>query len=96
MIYVGYVGLAIKPRDISVVNRYTAFGDELYYRSSWYYLLNFAALAVVIAIAHVILIIKLAQRHLRPFAMGLAWLTLVIFGILAIITHSILYLVRLS
>jgi len=96
IVYIGYLGLSISPREISIVNRYAAFGDELYYRSEWYYLFNFIALAVVIALAHIILIIKLTQRNLRPFALALAWLTMIIFAILALVTHSILYLVHLS
>lgn len=94
--YVIYVGLSLSPTELQVATHYTAFGDTQYYRNKWYYLFTFIGLALVIAITHIALMAKLYDREMRPVAVMLGWLTVLLIAVLFIVTHSVLGIAYLS
>lgn len=94
--YIIYVSFSINPTELQIAIRYTAFGDTQYYRNKWYYLFAFIAFAVVVVISHIGLMAKLAKRDMRPIALALGWMTVILLVILALITRSVLGIAYLS
>ena len=90
-----FVAIAIEPSDVQVVTHYTAFGPTNFYRTRWSYLILFALFAIVFAVLHGVVALKLAAEKGRPFAIGFLWLSLALLGIFFIITVSILNIAAL-
>lgn len=96
VIYGVYVALALAPTELQIAVRYTAFGETQYYRDKWYYLLMFIGFAAVVAVVHIGLAIKLYLRDMRPLAVSLGWLGLLVFVLLFVITRNVLSVAYLS
>lgn len=94
--YVSYVVLSLHPSELQVATHYTVFGETNFYRNKWYYLISFALFGVLIAVAHVTIIIKLFFYELRSFAIAFSWLTIILIVIAWVITHSVLGIAFLS
>ena len=60
-----YIGLSLKPSELQLVNRYSAFGEIHLYRNHWYYLLTFVGLTFANATISIALAIKLYASHGR-------------------------------
>ena len=60
-----YIALSLKPSELQLVNRYSAFGEIHLYRNQWYYLLTFVVFALSNAVISISLAIKLYATHSR-------------------------------
>lgn len=72
------IGFAIRPSELQLVSHYTAFGITHLYRDQWFYLLNFVAFELIVAVLHSVISIKLSITKGRPLAIAFAWLGVVI------------------
>ncbi len=90
IIYIIYLAFSLRQSDLLIATHYTAFGTMQLYRTGWFYLFSFMGMALVIVIAHLSLMVKLHGRELRPLAVGLGWMTVIIFALLFLVTRSIL------
>ena len=73
-----YVILAVRPSELQLVTHYSVFGITHLYRDQWFYLLSFAAFAVLVAIIHIALAVKLYINKGHPIALIFAWLGIAI------------------
>ena len=89
-LYCIYVGLSLSATDSQIATRYTAFGITHFYRQQWYYLFTFVGFGAIFGIAHAALVAKLHSLHMRSLAIAFGWLSVIMIGIIAIITHAIL------
>ena len=96
IVYLVYIGLSLAPADLQIATRYTSFGSTQYYRNKWYYLLTFVVFGLMIVISHMGLIVKLANREMRPLAVAFGWLSVIILGLLFFFTFSVLGVAYLS
>ncbi|MGK2896755.1 MAG: hypothetical protein ACSLEY_04115 [Candidatus Saccharimonadales bacterium] len=96
IIYVLYVALSLGPTEQQIATRYSAFGDTHLYRNKWYYLLTFIVFAVVVAVSHIMLMLKLKERGIRSLGVGLGFLTIILLVILFFITRAVLGIAYLS
>ena len=90
IIYSIYLALTLEPSDLQVATRYTAFGETHFYRNKWYYLLSFAFFGALLAGIHTALAMKLYDRSQRSLSAAFLGLTLIVFGIGWIVTHSVI------
>jgi hypothetical protein len=74
VLFVAYIILAVRPSELQLVTHYTAYGVTHLYRNQWWYLLGFAAFAIIVAIFHISLAIKLYITKGHPLAIMFAWL----------------------
>ena len=88
--YALYVAFSLSPTELQVATRYTSFGETGLYRNKWYYLISFIVVAVIITVTHTGLMVKLKARGVRPMAMAFGWLTVLILGILFVVTQRVL------
>lgn len=78
MIGVLYVLITVAPRDIQVATQYTSFGETNYYKGRWYSLYGYAALFLLIAVGHSMLMLKFRALERRDFGMLFGAVTLVV------------------
>jgi len=90
LVYCVYVGISLHPSDLQVAVHYTAYGETSFYREKWYYLISFILFALVVAVAHVALIIKLFVQERRQIAILFAWLSIFLVVIMFLITRAVL------
>ena len=88
--YCIYVGVSLRPSDLQVAVHYTAFGTTGFYREKWYYLANFIALGVLIAVIHTALIVKLHTQGRRQMAFLFGWMSLLLIVIAFFVARSVL------
>ena len=88
--------VAIKPNESQVITRYTAYGVANFYRSYWYDLFSYAVLAIIMAVGHSVLSVKLALAKRRDLAMFVLCLTLGLLIILVIFAWSIIKIASLG
>ncbi len=96
IIYTISVAISLQPTEVQVATRYTVFGETHYYREKWYYLISFVLFGLMIAGLHTLLIIKLLLNDMRNFAIGFAWLSIIIITIAWVLSHSVLGIAFLS
>lgn len=72
--FIVYIALTVHPSDLQLVTHYTAFGVTHLYRDQWFYLLSFIGFAVLVALLHVAIAIKLYVTKGHPLAIMFAWL----------------------
>ena len=96
IVYLVYIGLSLAPADLQIATRYTSFGSTQYYRNKWNYLMTFVVFGLMIVISHMGLIVKLANREMRPLAVAFGWLSVIILGLLFFFTFSVLGVAYLS
>lgn len=92
ILYCLIMGFTIQPRDVQVYTRYTAFGEAHFYKSYWYYLINFVAFGVVVSAAHIALMVKLHNLERRQIAFVVGYLALVVLFATAVYGLSIMRL----
>lgn len=90
------VAISLNPSELQVVTHYTAFGITNFYRDKWYYFLIFIVFGLIVGVTHVCIIAKLYKEKSRGFAIGFAWLSIVLILIAFVLTHSILRVASLS
>lgn len=71
----------IRPSDLQVPIRYTAFGITNIYRAQWYAELSFAGFAVLVTALHTLIAIRLYGLKDREIARSFMWLTAVILAV---------------
>ena len=78
LIYVLVVGLNIRSSDVTVYSRYTAFGAAHFYKSKWYYHLNFVVFGITVVIAHIALMVKMHNLARRQTALFIGFTALAV------------------
>lgn len=96
ILYSLYVAFSLSPTELQIAVRYTAYGETHLYRNKWYYLVSFVIVAVLVSVAHSGLMVKLKARGVRPMALALGWLTIIIISVLFIVTQRVLSSAYLS
>lgn len=86
----------IRPSELQVPVRYSSFGITNFYRDRWYYLLGFVAFALIIAVLHVLVSLRLYVSKGRELAVGFLWLSVIILLISSVFIYAILRVVSLS
>lgn len=71
----------IRPSDLQVPIRYSAFGITNIYRAQWYHELTFAGFAVLVASIHSLVAVRLYSLKNRDIARAFLWLTSVVLAI---------------
>ena len=74
IIYMLVMGFTLQVRDVQVYVRYTAFGEAHFYKDHWQYMLTFVLFGVVVAVGHIVLMLKLFNINRRQTAMLVGWL----------------------
>jgi hypothetical protein len=72
--FVGYILLNVRPSELQLVTHYTAYGVTHLYRDQWYYLFTFGIFALLVAILHVTIAIKIYLTKGHPLAIMFAWM----------------------
>ena len=90
IIFVIYVAVAVKPSDLQLVTHYTAYGITHLYRSQWFYFWAFAIFAILVALIHVVLGLKLYLSKGHPLAILFVWLGFGIILFAWITTYAII------
>lgn len=90
IIFVIYVALAVHPSDLQLVTHYTAYGITHLYRNQWFYFWGFAGFAVLVALIHVALGLKLYLSKGHPLAILFVWLGFSIILFAWITTYAII------
>jgi len=70
--------------------RFDGFSYTELFRENGSYLINFAVFGVVVAVANIMVSLKLLHTKGRTMALGILWLTIAIFIILTIILLALL------
>lgn len=83
----------IRPSDLQVPTRYSAFGITNIYRDKWYYAITFILFALTLAGLHGLVTLKLYAAKGRDMALAFLWLTLVMMLITASTVFAILRLI---
>ncbi len=86
----------IRPSDLQVPVRYSAFGITHFYRDRWYYEVVFIVFALLVATFHTLISARLLEVKGKQFALGFLWLTVVILAISAVFILAILRVATLS
>ncbi len=76
--------IQLRPSDVLVPVKYSAYGFTNLYRDKWYYLLSFSGLGVLLLVGHPLITVKLLKEKGRPYAMAFAAAGLLI-GVLALL-----------
>lgn len=86
----------IRPSELQVPVRYSSFGVTNFYRDRWYYLIGFVVFAVVVALMHVLISLKLYVAKGRQLSIAFIWLSVIMLTISAVFIYAILRVVSLS
>jgi len=86
----------IRPSDLQVPVRYSAYGITNFYRDKWYYELILSLFGFVMAGLHLALGVKLFQVKGREMAYRFLWLTAGLLAITATLLLAILQVASLS
>ena len=74
VLFVAYILLTVRPSELQLVTHYTAYGVTHLYRTQWYYLLGFGAFAILVALIHISVAIKIYITKGHPLAIMFAWM----------------------
>lgn len=88
--YCIYVGVSLRPSDLQVAVHYSAYGETSFYRDKWYYLITFIAFAILQAVMHTALIVKIYLQGRRQLALLFTWLSLLLIIITWFMTWAVL------
>ncbi len=72
---VGLFAFEIKPSDLQVPIRYSAFGITNIYRAQWYHELAMAGFALLVLVLHTSIAFRLYSLKGRRYAVAFQWLT---------------------
>ena len=70
------IALSIQPKGAKVFTHYSAFSVTQLYSGYWYFLWNYAILAIIVLVSHCLLALKLRHIDRRDLALALLWGTL--------------------
>ena len=87
--------LQVRPTDVQVPVRFSAYGVTNLYRDKWYYLLSFLGMGLLL-IAQPAVTLKLLQEKGREFAVAFALGTVVVGVIGVMLTQALLRVVSIS
>lgn len=90
------IGVSIEPKETQVITHFSSFGITGFYRSYWYSLWGYAALALVILGVHGALSLKLHQLDRRDLSLALLWSTVGITVVVLIFALSIIKIAALG
>lgn len=80
----------IRPSDVQVPVRYSAYGVTNLYRDQWFYLMSFVGAGLLILLVHPLITLKLLQEKGREYAIGFAGMTILL-GIIAVLLVSAVF-----
>ncbi len=72
--FVIYIAVTVRPSELQLVTHYTAYGVTHLYRDQWFYLLAFAGFAILVAIMHITIALKIFLTKGHPLAIMFAWM----------------------
>lgn len=87
------IAFSIEPKETQVFTHYSAFGVAGLYKGYWYSLWNYAILAIIILISHVILSLKLRHADKRDLSLVLLWST---FGMTVLLLIFALAIIKIA
>ena len=90
------IAFSIEPKETQVFIHYSAFGVAGLYKGYWYFLWNYALLAVIILFSHVALSLKLRHTDRRDLSLTLLWATIAITVLLLIFARAIIKIAALG
>ncbi len=88
--YILYVVLNVHPSELQLVSHYSAFGVTHFYRDQWYYLLVFAIFGLLLAVMHIVLIVKILAVKGHALAVLFAWMTIAMIAFAWMTTYALL------
>lgn len=94
--YIVYVALSIQPTELQVATHYSAFGETHFYRDQWYSIIGLAVFGVIVPVLHIAIVGRLLREGLRPFALGLGYVTIVLLLLAFVYAKSIIAVAFLS
>jgi len=86
----------IRPSDLQVPVRYSAFGITNFYRDKWYYEIILALFGFVMAGLHMAISVRLFQLKGREFTLAFIWLSVGLLAITAALLLAIFQVASLS
>jgi len=89
-------GTHIRPSDLQVPVRYSAYGITNFYRDKWYYEIFLSLFGFILAAIHVAISTRLYREKGRGFAIAFLWLTVGLLVITATLLLAILQVASLS
>ncbi len=72
------VAIGIHPNGSTIYTRYTAFGEEHFYKNHWQYLITFVLFGPLVVLSHTALMIKLFAIERRQTAILVGWVGIAI------------------
>lgn len=76
--FIIYIAAVVRPSELQLVTRYSAYGVTHLYRDQWFYLLSFIGLALITAFFHIALAIKIYITKGHPLAVMILWMGIAI------------------
>lgn len=86
----------IRPSDLQVPVRYSAYGITNFYRDKWYYEIILVLFGFVLAGLHLAITVRLFQAKGREMALAFLWLSAGILAITVTLLLAILQVASLS
>lgn len=71
--FIIYIIITVRPSEVPLVTHYTAFGVAHLYRDQWFYLFSFGGFALIAAVAHIAMTIKMNMLKGYHMALLVAW-----------------------
>jgi len=94
IVYLAVVGLNIHVSDVTIYNRYTAFGEAHFYKDHWQYLLGFVGFGLIAGLIHISLMIKFHNLERRQTAIMIGWLGVLLLLIAMLYALAVMQLGR--
>lgn len=94
IVFVIVTSLSIHSSDVTIYNRYTAFGQTHFYKSYWQYQWLFVLFGVAAALFHIVLVAKLQRIDRRQTALFVGWLGVLLLMITLVYTLAVMSLGR--
>jgi hypothetical protein len=88
--------LQIRPSDVQIPVRYSAYGVTNLYRDQWFYLISFVGAGVLFFVANPLITLKLLQEKGREFALTFSAVTILITLIASLLTLAVFRVVSIS
>ena len=88
--FITYILLNVHSSELQLVTHYSAFGVTHLYRSQWYYLFTFGGLALLVAILHVGIGVKIYVTKGHPLAIMFAWMGIGVIVFAWVVAFSII------
>ena len=73
ILYGFIIALNVHSSDVMVYVRYTAFGEAHFYKDHWQYLMMFIVYGLIVAVIHMVLMVKLRDIGRRQTGLFIGW-----------------------